>query len=217
MGRTTMTDLRQNNGKSLQCKKAQKRQIKFHINKKELRNLYWNQQLDLYEIAKQYHISPATVFNWMKKYNIPTRSKTQAATLMYTKHPEIREKHRENANNGITGVFIKGKNYSNTRIEMIFSNWCDHNNIKYERQFKINNKGHRYDFLLPPKQIVEIDGEYWHNTTKQKEKDQIQENFARSNEYDIIRFTDKEMKQTKCSCFNILLEDINDICKYDNR
>jgi very-short-patch-repair endonuclease/predicted DNA-binding protein YlxM (UPF0122 family) len=194
-----------NIGKSRTSKKRNEEYNNNHkLNKHTLEKLYWEDKLDLYEIAKLFNLSPSGVYYRIRKYNIKTRNRSDASKLMYEKKPELREVHRNNANIGKTGIFKKGNNYSNTWIEREFQRYCEENELKYERSFQITKNTHRYDFLVGNKTIVELDGLYWHNKPKQKNKDKLHEEFARQNGYSVIRFTDKQIKETKGECFKII-------------
>jgi ATP-dependent phosphoenolpyruvate carboxykinase len=59
-------------------------------------------------------------------------------------------------------------------------------------------------FLVRDEIIVELDGLYWHNKPKQKEKDLLFEQQAKASGYDIVRFTDNEISETKGKCFEII-------------
>lgn len=166
-----------------------------------LYELYVIQQKDLYEISRIYNISASGVLYRMNIFGIPTRNKKDAIKIMYHKKPELRDVHRRNANLGLTGVFRKGNNYTNTKIEQYFEKYCVVNNIPYVKQFQITKDTHRYDFLIYEKTIVELDGLYWHDNEKQKEKDKNHIDFALTNGYNVVRFTDKEIKETKGRCF----------------
>jgi len=39
----------------------------------ELKDLYWNQGMNAWDIAQLYDVSDTTVFNWLRKFKIPTR------------------------------------------------------------------------------------------------------------------------------------------------
>lgn len=178
-------------------------QIQF--TKEQLTFEYVDQRNNLYEIADKYGMSPSNVLNYMKKYGIETRSKSEANTILYERRgKELREKHRQNAYNGISGIHVKGRKRNETWIEKEFEQYCVSNQIKYDKQFQINSKGHRYDFLIENSILVELDGNYWHNTEKQKTLDKNHEELAKSEGYDIIRFTDGEIKKTKGKCFDEL-------------
>jgi very-short-patch-repair endonuclease/predicted DNA-binding protein YlxM (UPF0122 family) len=193
----------ENIGKSRTFRKKYDDYNKNHLlNEEALHQLYVVEKKDLYEIAKIYNLSPSGVLFRMRRLGIKTRGKSEAIKLMYEKKPELRDVHRRNANLGLTGVFKKGNNYSNTKIEQHFEKYCIDNNIKYQRSFQITKDTHRYDFLIYDSIIVELDGLYWHNTEKQKIKDKAHEEWAVEHGYEIVRFTDKEIKETKGECFD---------------
>lgn len=173
--------------------------------KEQLIEEYVNKKNNLYEIAAAYSMSPSNVLLYMRKYGIETRNKSEATQLIYDKRgDELREKHRQNAYAGITGVHMKGRTRKDSWIEKEFEQYCIDNGIRYEKQFQIKSKGHRYDFLIENSVIVELDGNYWHSTCKQKSLDRLHEELAKSDGYDIIRFTDIQIKQTKGKCFDEL-------------
>lgn len=171
------------------------------LNREMLHKLYVTDKKDLHEIAKMFGFSPSGVLFRMNSLGIKTRSKREASKIMYEKKPELRDVHRKNANMGLTGIFKKGNNYSNTKIEQAFEKFCIDNVIPYKRPFQITPDTHRYDFLIYDKTIVELDGLYWHNKEKQKIKDRLHEEYAIKNGFEIVRFTDKEIKETKGLCF----------------
>lgn len=196
------------NGKSQTSREYVKRIQKF--DSETLFREYHMNNLNLYEIAKKYNMSASGVLYYARKLGIKTRDKSEANKLLYQKHPELREIHRQNAYDGLTGIHNPNFNRRETKIEKLFEEYCKSNAIKYEKQYQINGEGHRYDFLVEEKIIVEVDGNYWHNTPKQKSLDQTHNDIALSNGYIIIRFTDKEIKNTKGKCFDKLK-------KYDDR
>lgn len=157
--------------------------------------------LNLYEIAAKYDMSASNVLIYTKKFGIKRRTKSEANRLLYEKRPELREVHRQNAYDRKTGIYNKNFNRRESKIEKMFEEYCTTNNIEYKKQFQINGKGHRYDFLIGTNTLVEVDGHYWHNTEKQKILDKHHEAVALLNGYDIIRFLDKDIKKTKGVCF----------------
>jgi very-short-patch-repair endonuclease len=194
-----------NNGKSRKRKKLfDDYDNKHQLNFETLNHLYNVEKKDLYEIAKIFGFSPSGVLYRMKKLGIQTRNKSDASVLMYMKHPELRETHRKNANEGKTGVFMKGNNYSNTWIEIAFREYCGLHNIQFYSQYQITKDTHRYDFLIGKNILVELDGVYWHNKPKQKIKDELQEKYAVDNGFTLLRITDKQIKETKGECFEII-------------
>lgn len=174
------------------------------LNREVLHKLYNEEKKDLYEIAKLFNVSPSGVLYRMRKCEIKTRDNSEANKLLYEKKPELREVHRKNANEGLTGIFRRANNYLYTWIERDFENFCIENSIPYQRLFQITKDTHRYDFLIYDKLIVELDGVYWHNKPKQKMKDMLHEQYAKDNGFDVIRFTDVEIKRTKGKCFELV-------------
>lgn len=193
------------NGKLTRTKKR-KLEDKIKISKENLEELYLIQKKDLYEIAKIYHVDAATVFNYMRKYHISTRTKSEAMRLIYEKSPEKRERQRQLAYDGTIGIHRKGFNRKDSWIEKEFESFCLRNNIEYKKQYQIDGKGHRYDFLIENNLLVEVDGEYWHNTDKQKNLDSRHEMFAIQRGYGIVRFTDTVIEKTKGACFDELIK-----------
>lgn len=193
-----------NNGKSRTSKEYVKSIQKF--DKKTLKSEYIEDKLNLYEIAEKYGMSPSGVLYNMKKLGIETRSNSEASLLMHEKRPEIKERLRQLAFDGVIGIHNKNFNRRETWIEVAFENFCIKHNIKYLKQYQIDDKGHRYDFLVNDKILVELDGNFWHSTEKQKRLDEEFERLAFEYGYDIMRFTDREIKKTKGKCFGRLIE-----------
>lgn len=86
---------------------------------------------------------------------------------------------------------------TNTSIELLFIEYCNDNNIEFVHQFPIHtdNGSWLYDFLLPNLNLlVEVDGEYWHSTAKQINRDVIKNNIAKKNGYTLLRLSDKNLE-----------------------
>lgn len=168
---------------------------------------YVNQKNNLYEIAKKYECSPTCVLSYMKKYEIKTRSKSDALSLLYEKRgEELREHARQLAYVGINGIHMKGRKRKDTWIEREFEKFCTKNCIPFAKQYQIDNDGHRYDFLIYENVLVELDGKYWHDTIKQKTLDSMHNDLAISRGYDIVRITDENIQKTKGKCFDRFLK-----------
>ena len=200
---------RKNNGKQKKAILNQKKKTKYLPSKQILENLYYKQNKKYSEIGKILNISAPMVCYWFKKMGIKGKSHSQRIKEWMTK--EHKEYYRKLAYEGKIGIFSRPflHFHKNSKIELLFKKWCKKNNIKYKHQYQIKNKGHRYDFYLTEKNIlVEIDGFYFHNTKKQKNRDELQEQHATNNGYKILRFSDKEIKKTKGLCFNNILENI---------
>ena len=198
-----------NNGKSQTAHTYNESRIKF--SKEQLEKEYLFNENTLEDIAKKYGCSASNICIYLKKYNIKARTKSEASVLAYEKHGEkIRDKHRQNAYEGKTGIHMKGRSRTSTWIENVFEEYCIKSDIPFKKQYQINSKGHRYDFLIYDNILIELDGTYWHNTEKQKMLDERHNCLAKYYGYDIIRFTDLEIKKTKGECFD-------EIRKYDRR
>jgi very-short-patch-repair endonuclease len=191
---------RKNNGKSTRAKLAQQSSIKFNPSKEELEKLFFEDGLGQREIAEYYKVSKALVCKKMKQYSIDVRSVGQSRYW----NDGRREHFRMLANTGVVGVF-RNKNwkYHSTSIENFFIDECERLNIAYKKQYPIEKYGHQYDFYIPEYNLlVEMDGEYFHNLPNQKIKDLDQMQRCIELDYDIIRITDKQIKQNK----NIIVE-----------
>lgn len=58
------------------------------LNKAILEELYLTEQLPMHKIAENLNVSVGTVFNYCKKYSIPTRSKSDTFNFKGRKHSE---------------------------------------------------------------------------------------------------------------------------------
>lgn len=151
----------------------------------------------MYSLAKTYSLKPGVIYGILKRNDV----KLNSQSIYWT--DDRRKEYKRKCHDGEIGIHAQGDgSYRYTKPERDFAAWCDVNDIKYERQFQIKEGTHRYDFLLVGTNIlVEIDGEFWHNNKKQREKDMMFEKFANDNGYTVLRFTDKEMYKSKLRCF----------------
>jgi len=62
------------------------------ISTEELRRLYWDDKLSLYDIAKRLGCSPDTIHYKMKKFGVPTRSVKQRNQLVYDNGNRLKRK-----------------------------------------------------------------------------------------------------------------------------
>lgn len=62
-----------------------------NLNKEELNDLYWNQELSSTKIAKKYNCTSTTINNWLKRFNIPRRSNSEAVKLERSKWSKEKE------------------------------------------------------------------------------------------------------------------------------
>ena len=120
---------------------------------------------------------------------------------------ERRENQAKLCHDGIIGIHNPNNTYRYTGIEKQFADWLDEHNVKYERQKQLKKGRHRYDFHISgTKLLVEIDGDYWHNTEVQKIKDKKFLDEAQELGYNVLRFSDIEIRDTKQQCFERIFE-----------
>ena len=193
------------NGKSKTSRTYQKNQQKF--TEDILYKKYHTEKKNMYEIAEEYKITPSAVLYNMRKFNIKSRTKEEAMRLMYDNNPEIRNILRKLAYDGKIGIYRKNAFLQPSKIEQLFEKYCVDNKISYVKQYQINSVGHRYDFKIYDNTLIEIDGDYWHNTDKQKILDERHNELAIESGYVIIRFAGSHIKKTKGKCFDNIRND----------
>jgi len=85
---------------------------------------------------------------------------------------------------------------THTSIELSFIEFCKNNDILYIHQHPIHTeKGSwLFDFLLPNLNLlVEVDGEYWHTSKRQINRDLIKNNVALASGHTILRLSDTNL------------------------
>lgn len=81
-----------------------------------------------------------------------------------------------------------------SKPELLLKEILDKNNIKYIQQYNIGR--FIIDFYLPNNKIaIEVDGLYWHNLPKSKERDKIKNNIILENDIALIRFWENEITE----------------------
>lgn len=165
---------------------------RFNPTRDELYDMYVNQGMSQEDIGKVYGVSKSSVCLKFKLLNIDTKSISQSRYWTDKK----REYYKKLSNTGVIGVFRHSNwKYHTTSIEVKFMEVCAKYGIEYKRQYNIEKHGHQYDFYIPDfNLLVEMDGEYFHNMEKQKIKDIQQVEKSIELGYNIIRITDKQIK-----------------------
>lgn len=65
------------------------------------------------------------------------------------------------------------------------------------------------DFSLPKYRIaIEADGDYWHASVDQKEKDARKDHWLAAHKWTVFRFTGKAIKQSPSDCIDEVLRNI---------
>lgn len=161
-------------------KKGKKRH---RYTKDQLVELYVTQKLSLAQIGEQYGVTAATVMRDMRRFEIPSRDKVEASILSW----DDAEKKEAARTRAVARPNLKFG--QQTDIEKMFEDWAAANNIPVTPQFQLTKNGHRYDYLIDgSKMLVELDGDYWHSTEKQQEKDRRFEQEAQEEGYVVVRF-----------------------------
>lgn len=152
-----------------------------------------------YEIARVFNTTPGTILSRLAEMDI----EHNCQSIYWTE--ERKEIQRQKCYDGLIGIHAQGDDaYRFTKPEREFAAWCDERNIPYTRQFQLEPGTHRYDFYLNGTNIiVEIDGEYWHSSEEQKIKDDYFDLCAKEAGYEVLRFTDKDIINTKGQCFEV--------------
>lgn len=176
---------------------------RFDVSKEELQKLYIDQKMSASEIAKIYGYTKRVILIRLRDFGL-VRSLSNAQKIHGNK-PESKLRSRET----MLRLQKSGKIYTfwtDTKPERDFKKWANENNIKIVHQFEFEDFYHRYDFLIEDsKMIVEIDGDYWHSSEKQKKLDRTFEKIAFKKGFSVTRFLQSEIEASKGSCFNKLL------------
>ena len=152
-------------------------------------------------------ITPETIY---KRRN--TRKEREAAGRIYksNKGKKLNLSDEQRLNRSVKRcLYLKshGTNKKDTDIELKFKSFLELNNIEYEHQYILIDRGAwLYDFYLPKtKQLVEIDGEFWHRKKQQFNRDIIKEKIAITQNYGFVRISSENL------CFDIIFKDIETI------
>lgn len=171
------------------------------ISKEVLSDLYYNKQMSLADIAIAHELPNGTrIQQMMDYYELPRRSYSEAGKVMFVTKADYRQK------------ILKGlRNYqfdNPSSLEKVFINWCKENNIQFEFQYQIIENTHNYDFWIKDTNIlVEMDGDYWHNTEASRKRDAFWNKFAERFNYTVVRFYEFVVENEGYSAFERVLKD----------
>lgn len=84
--------------------------MKLHRNEDWLYQKYWIEGCSTLEMAELVGCARMTIWNWMKKLGIPTRTRSKAIKLWLKAHPEARKE--KNSPNWQGGKYIDGQGYT---------------------------------------------------------------------------------------------------------
>lgn len=187
--------------------------------KEQLTTLYWELGKSLQEISDLLgYVNHGQVYYDFKMQNIPLRTYKEAGKLLYIKHPEKREIHRQHFY-----IRIQKGMYDSppTWIERKFMDWAKLNNIRFTEQFQFSPFTHRYDFhLIGTNILVEMDGTIWHASDKHKAKDLQFDKEAIEKDFIVIRIPEAKISkhQNNFDIFNeVLLPMLNDLNTHEEK
>lgn len=154
---------------------------------------YWDEGKTFEDISKEINMSPGGASLRLLKLGIPVRhSRCPRNKEFYESHPELWNKRRRGLH---------------TNIEKAFIEWAIRKGVKFVTQKQIKEKGHRYDFhIINTNILIETDGDHWHKTDKQKEKDAKWNVEAEVGGFVLLRFKECDIYRTKGECFDIIME-----------
>lgn len=97
----------------------------------------------------------------------------------------------------LSQTFLK----QDTDIEILMKNALDNTGIKYEHPYQFGY--FMCDFAVPEKKlIIECDGIYWHSLARNKHFDERKECYCKESGWNILRFTDKNIKMEMDYCMD---------------
>lgn len=137
-------------------------------------------RISLMRICKKYKIKTRTVSeDNYRRYSLMTKEQLQGQTIKA--HEKIRELFKnEKWKEQQIGKVMSAQNHKPSKPENIFYDKITEMGYIPERQYKNDLAGFALDFAFPDiKLAIEIDGEYWHNLEKVKNKDKRREYFLK--------------------------------------
>jgi very-short-patch-repair endonuclease len=114
--------------------------------------------------------------------------------------------HSEKTKNKLRKWNINNPNrkFKDTSIELKIEAELKKREINYQKQIPLCNIA-IVDFYLPEYRIViQCDGEYYHNLSWQKERDERQDKVLTFNGFNIYRFWEHEINESPEKCINLL-------------
>lgn len=127
----------------------------FNLSRDELRHLYWDLQLTAKEISKRLRLSITTVYYWLKKYNIPRRTKSEARKLVW-----MNPVKRQNYIRGIRRYGKSVRKFNLGKDELYHLYWVEGlNQSQIAKKFGVTQKIVRRRFIeynIPVKEFKRV-------------------------------------------------------------
>jgi very-short-patch-repair endonuclease len=97
-----------------------------------------------------------------------------------------------------------------TSIEIAIMNELDNREISYKPQYII--AVWIVDIAIPEYRLaIECDGDYWHSSETQKEKDANKDHWLNAHKWTIFRFTETEIKKSASDCVDKIIRYIQSL------
>lgn len=97
------------------------------------------------------------------------------------------------------GSWISRHIHRPTTPEVIVSKALTELGFQFETEYRIGK--YSCDFaLLLPKLVIEVDGDYWHSSTRVKNRDKVKDIFLSSQGWVVLRFKEKDVHQNLTKC-----------------
>ena len=124
--------------------------------------------------------------------------------LVWVKHCKIGEfRFCSRQCQGVNASAIMAERNGPTSIEKSLMDELDRQMIHYIPQHKIANW--LVDISLPQFRIaIEADGNYWHSTVTQQEKDRNKDRWLIAHKWTVFRFTETEINDSPSRCIDII-------------
>lgn len=136
------------------CAEANRR---FYLSKDELNHLYHDRKLSTLVIAKKSNVTEGTVSNWLKRYNLPIRTASEATALCWKRH-------------SYADAQMKSRNIKPNKPERALTRLIDLQNLpfRYVGNGSLRIGGLNPDFVSTDdsKRVIELFGEVYHDPSK---------------------------------------------------
>jgi len=182
--------------------KVRERDQEIKIPKDKLKYLYVDKGLTISEIVKMFNWSRGTVYKRLRRYDL-VRSVSEALkgkpSAFKGKHHTLETKKK--ISKATIEQLASGKmKREDTSVELKIERELERNNIYYQKQIPLCNTTVA-DFYLPEHKIViYVDGDYWHNLSKVKNRDEIQNRILEENGYKVFRFWEYQINSSAKEC-----------------
>lgn len=109
------------------------------------------------------------------------------------------EEYRQNVSEAVKAAWARGDFdgvfVNPSSLEIAFAAALEICNVGYISQHRLDGDSRPYDFFIPPRLLVEIDGEYWHKRPGAAEKDRAKTELAKVRGFILRRVPERAFKE----------------------